>query len=136
MSGFDEPQKIVAGGQMMTMGLLDRLTFQEKITGLKDIPRINERQLDDKMRDVLHQGLLAAASQNDPKAMMIAVDSLPAGPEKELYQKWLTPDGEQLSPEEEAMAAAPQGAPDDITTVLSQLTGQGQRGGIQTVSRV
>jgi hypothetical protein len=138
MSGFDEPQKIVAGGQMMTMGLLDRLTFQEKITGLKDIPRINERQLDDKMRDVLHQGLLAAASQNDPKAMMIAVDSLPAGPEKELYQKWLTPDGEQLSPEEEEMAGAgaPQGAPADITTVLSQLTGQGQRGGIQTVSRV
>jgi hypothetical protein len=70
--------------------------------------------------------------------MMIAVDSLPAGPEKELYQKWLTPDGEQLSPEEEEMAGAgaPQGAPDDITTVLSQLTGQGQRGGIQTVSRV
>jgi hypothetical protein len=137
MSGLDEPGKLVAGGQAMTMGLIDSLSLQEKISGLDDIPRINERKIHDQMRAVLQQGLLAAASQNDPKAMMVAVDSLPEGAEKALYQKWLTPDGDEMSPEEEEMAGA--GAPPpsgDITTVLSQLTGSGARSGLQTVSRV
>jgi hypothetical protein len=137
MSGLDEPGKLVAGGQAMTMKLIDSLSLQEKISGLDDIPRINERKIHDQMRAVLQQGLLAAASQNDPKAMMVAVDSLPEGAEKALYQKWLTPDGDEMSPEEEEMAGA--GAPPpsgDITTVLSQLTGSGARSGLQTVSRV
>jgi hypothetical protein len=142
MSGLDEPAKLVAGGQALTMGLIDRLSLQQKISGLDDLVQINQRINADSMREILKQGLLAGAAANDPKAFMVAIEALPEGEEKELFKKFYTPDEPQMSPEQMAMAgmgapAAPAGPPPDITTVLSQLDQGGQtRGGIQTVARV
>lgn len=139
MAGFDDPQKIVAGGQLMTMGLIDRRSLQEKIDGLDDLSLINERIHDDNMRDVLNQSLLQAAAQGDQRALMLATEALPEGdPLKELATKYFTPNPPEMSEEEAAMVGgggAPE-QPTDITTVLSRLTGQGQQGGIQTVSEV
>lgn len=138
MAGFDDPQKIVAGGQLMTMKLIDRRSLQEKIDGLDDLTLINERIHDDNMRDVLGQALMQAAAQGDQRALMLATEALPEGdPLKTLATKYFRPEGDQVSEEEQAMiGGGPEEQPTDITTVLSRLTGQGQQSGIQTVSTV
>lgn len=137
MSGLDEPAKLVAGGQALAMDLIDPLTLQEKISGLDDLVRINQRVADSKMRKVLHEGLMAQAAAGDPRAFMVAIDALPEGEEKEMFKKYYTPQDPQMSEEEAAMAGVG-GGPEsnDITTVLSRLTGGGTEGGIQTVNRV
>lgn len=140
MAGFDEPQKIVAGGQLIQLGLVDRRTVQEKISGLDDLGLIDERIHDDRMRGSLYTALEQIAAQGDQRALMMSAEGLPAGdPLKELAMKFFTPQDPQMSEEEEAMVGqgGPQGGrPPDITTVLSQLSNSGTKGGIQTVSRV
>lgn len=140
MAGFDEPEKIVAGANMIQARLVDRLTVQEKISGLDDLSLINERIHDDNMREVLSRALMEAAAANDPRALMLAAEALPEGdPLKTLANKYFTPQEPQVSPEEQAMLQPPaqQGPPPDVTTVLSQLPSQGApKAGIQTVGRV
>jgi hypothetical protein len=138
MAGLDDPGKIVAGGQLMQMKLIDRLSLQEKISGLDDLSLINERIHDDNMRDVLGQALMQAAAQGDQRALMLATEALPAGdPLKTLATKYFTPNPPEMSEEEQAMIGGGQEEqPTDVTTVLSRLTGSGQQGGIQTVSTV
>lgn len=146
MSGFDEPQKIVAGGQLIQLGLVDRRTVQEKISGLDDLGLIAERIHDDNMRGALSTAIQQVAAQGDPRALMLAAEALPEGdPMKELAMKYFTPQGEEMSEEEQAQAGQPPegppvgpgGGPADITTVLSQLGQSGAiKGGLQTVSRV
>lgn len=138
MATFDEPSKIVAGGQLLQMGLIDRRTFQEKIQGLDDLTLIDERRHDDQMEQILFQSLTQLAAQGDQRALMLAIEELPDGhPMKKTLQKFFTPEEPQMTDEEAALAQpAAQGPPPDITTVLSRLTQGGQaQGGIQTVSR-
>jgi hypothetical protein len=138
MAGFDDPQKIVAGGQLLQMGLIDRLSLQEKIDGLDDLTLVNERRHVDLMEDILSQSLNQLAGQGDQRALMLAIEELPAGhPMKKTLTKYFRPEGEQVSEEEQAMIGGGQEEqPTDVTTVLSRLTGSGQQGGIQTVSTV
>jgi hypothetical protein len=137
MSGFDEPGKIVAGLQLIQGKIIDRYTMQEKMAGLNELSQINERIADDESREMLMQGLAFAAQNGDPKAHMALIEFLPEGDLKEKMKKFYTPQDPQMTPEEEAMAGIPGGgAPpesNDITTVLSRLTGSGSEGGVQTV---
>jgi hypothetical protein len=138
MAGFDDPQKIVAGGQLLQMGLIDRVSLQEKIDGLDDLTLVNERRHVDLMEDILSQSLNQLAASGDQRALMLAIEELPAGhPMKETLTKYFAPGEPELSEEEQAMIGGGQPEqPTDITTVLSRLTGSGQQGGIQTVSTV
>jgi len=141
MSGLEEPQKIIVGGQMIQLNLIDTRTLREQIAGLDNLTQIEERINDDRFLEVLHQGLLAGAAQNDPRAFMVSIEALPAGELKTLFQKYYTVEEPQMSEEELALAgmgqpSAPQGPPPDVTTVLQQLSTSGAKAGLQTVGRV
>lgn len=139
MAGWDDPQKIVGGLQMISAKVLDRETFQKNIDGLENnLTEINERIADYDAREALMQALVAAAQQGDPKAHMALIEMLPASDLKTALQKFYTPQDPQMSEEEAAMAGIgpPGGGQDPVTTILSRLTGAGSQGGVQTVARV
>jgi hypothetical protein len=135
MSGFDEPQKIVAGLQLIQGKLVDRRTVREKMSGLDELSLIEGRVQEDDAREYLMQGLAFAAQNGDPKAHMALIEFLPEGDLKQNMRHFYTPQDPQMTPEEEAMAGGGglQEPPGDITTVLSRLTGSGSEGGVQTV---
>lgn len=137
MSGLDDPQKIVAGGQLIDLGLMDRLTLAEKVHGLDDLPLIAERRRNDLMEDILSQSLMGLAGQGDQRALMLAIEELPDGhPMKETLTKYFRPEGEQPTEEEQAMLGQGEEQPQDVETVLRRLTAGGDvQGGLQTVSR-
>ena len=43
MAGFDEPQKIVTGLQLLQAGVIDTETLQDNIDGLENIQKVQER---------------------------------------------------------------------------------------------
>ena len=43
MAGYDEPQKIVTGLQLLSSGVIDTQTLQENLDGLDNVVRVNER---------------------------------------------------------------------------------------------
>lgn len=156
-AGWDDNATIVAGIQMLSAKAISRLDFQENIHGLENLTQVNERILQDDMREALVQGLIAEAAaeaqmvaQGGPasgRAIMAMIEMLPAGTLKDRLQKYYTPEGDELSPEEEAMMEPPGdpmadllggGAPPDVATVMSRLTGAGPSpaAGVQTVGRL
>lgn len=153
-AGWDEPAKIVTGLQLMDAEVLDLETVQENLDGIDSITRIQERnrarRAEQAMLAMLEQ---AAADPTDPQAQAkarLALRDIKKSPDRfdQIIDKWFSPEGEEVSPEEEQfMAAQAQAAgggpggmptsPEDITTVLSRLEmGGGVEGGIQRVGRL
>ena len=103
MAGFDEPQKIVTGLQLLQAGVIDVETLQDNIDGLDNISNVQERIRKNKAEGVLFDSILARSAQGDPAATMaaIAIYEYPNAL-SEIMREFYTPQEPQMSPEEEA----------------------------------
>lgn len=146
MAGWDEPQKIVTGLQLLQAGALDLETFQENLSGLEDVNLIRERNRRDGAEQQLVGALAMRAQQGDPQAMAILVE-IYRRPDQmdELLAEFFAPQQEEMVDPLAALMAEmggggggmPGEVPPPVTTVLSQLdAGGGVDGGIQTVGRL
>ena len=104
MAGFDEPQKIVTGLQLLQAGVIDVETLQDNIDGLENIAKVQERIRKNKAEQVLFDSILARSAQGDPSATMaaIAIYEFPSAI-TDIMKQFYTPQEPQMSPEEEAM---------------------------------
>lgn len=152
MAGWDEPQKIVTGLQLIQGGVIDIETMQENLAGIDDANQIRERIRRDGAEQQLVGALAMRAQQGDPQATMALVEIYQSPDEiEDVLVKFFTPQEPQLSPEEMMMAmgmggmggggqppmTAEVGPPPSVTTVLSQLGAGGElEGGIQTASTI
>lgn len=146
MAGFDEPQKIVTGLQLLQGEIIDRETLQENLDGLDNLPVINERIRKEKAERVMFDRLLQMASTpGDPRqaqADMALVEIMDTGNMVVALRKFFTPQEPEMTPDEMALAnqAMPgpgPATPDAVATVLSRLEmGGDAAGGIQTVGRL
>lgn len=104
MAGFDEPQKIVTGLQLLQAGVIDVETLQDNIDGLENIAKVQERIRKNKAEQVLFDSILARSAQGDPAATMaaIAIYEYPSAI-TDILKQFYTPQEPQMSPEEEAM---------------------------------
>ena len=104
MAGFDEPQKIVTGLQLLQAGVIDVETLQDNIDGLENIAKVQERIRKNKAEGVLFDSILARSAQGDAQATMaaIAIYEYPSSI-TEIMKQFYTPQEPQMSPEEEAM---------------------------------
>ncbi len=104
MAGFDEPQKIVTGLQLLQAGVIDVETLQDNIDGLENIAKVQERIRKNKAENVLFESVLARSAEGDPAATMavIAVYENPNGM-TEILKQFYTPEEPQLSPEQMAI---------------------------------
>ena len=146
MAGWDEPEKIVTGLQLLQAEILDVETIQENMDGLENIGRINQRVRKRKTEDRLYDLLSQKAAEGDARAEMALVE-IYQDPDnmEEVLAKFYTPEEPEMSPEEQAMAAgmAPGGpppelggAPPAVSTVLSRIMGGQTDMGAQTVGRL
>jgi len=123
MAGFDEPQKIVTGLQLLQAGVIDTETLQDNIDGLENIQKVQERIRKNKAEGVLFDSILARSAQGDPSATMAAI-AIYENPNAitDIMKQFYTPEEPQLSPEQEAMiggqALPPQGPPPSIAQAL------------------
>jgi hypothetical protein len=104
MAGFDEPQKIVTGLQLLQAGVIDVETLQDNIDGLENIQKVQERIRKNKAENVLFDALLQRSAQGDAQATMaaIAVYENPAAI-LEIFRQFYTPEEPQMTPEQMAM---------------------------------
>ena len=116
MAGFDEPQKIVTGLQLLQAGVIDTETLQDNIDGLDNIAKVQERIRKNKAEAVLFESVLARSAQGDMAATQ-AVIAIYEYPQEmtEILKMFYTPQEPQMSPEEEAM-------------IQQQMMMQGQQG--------
>jgi len=137
MAGFDEPQKIITGLQLKQQGIIDKQTLQENMDGLDNISQINSRINAERAENVLFESLMAQAAQGNPKATMAAIE-IKKNPQNmnSILEKFYTPEGDDMTPEEAALAQAGQqqagpqaGPPPGFQQVLAQVASQ--RGGVQ-----
>lgn len=151
MAGWDEPEKIVTGLQLLQAEILDVETIQENMDGLENISRINQRVRRRKTEDRLYDILSQKAAEGDVKAEMALVE-IYANPDdmEKVLKKFYTPEDPEMSPEEQMMAAgmgapgmgpggpAPDigGPPPAVATVLSRIMGGQTDMGAQTVGRI
>src|SRR6056300_1763434 len=130
MAGFDEPQKIITGLQLKQQGIIDTQTLQENMDGLDNITQIQQRINSERAENVLFESLMAQAAQGNPKATMAAIE-IKKNPQNisKILEKFYTAEGDEMSPEEEALAAGPQqqpqGPPPGLQQVLAQVAAQG-----------
>jgi len=145
MASWDEPSKIVGGLQLMQAEALDVETFQENLTGLDNIPKINERIGKKKGSERLLELLTQEALQGNPQAKAALVELTLQGDVDKVVAKYFRPEDVQPTPEELQAAQGqgelpPQGdtgqPPPPVTTVLSQLGTGGTEAGVQTVGRL
>ena len=104
MAGFDEPQKIVTGLQLLQAGVIDVETLQDNIDGLENIAKVQERIRKNKAEQVLFDSILARSAQGDAQATMaaIAIYEYPSAI-TDIMKQFYTPEEPQMSPEQEAM---------------------------------
>jgi len=104
MAGFDEPQKIVTGLQLLQAGVIDVETLQDNIDGLENIAKVQERIRKNKAENVLFDSILARSAQGDIAATMaaIAIYEYPAAI-TEIMKQFYTPEEPQMTPEQEMM---------------------------------
>ena len=128
MAGYDEPQKIVTGLQLLQAGIIDKQTLQENLDGLDNLVRVNDRILKEKADNVLFDTLLAQAQQGDPKATM-AVVQIRKNPDdmQNILDKFFTAEKPEIpQPEQELLGGSslpPQGPPPGIAELLGGLGG-------------
>ena len=104
MAGFDEPQKIVTGLQLLQAGVIDVETLQDNIDGLENIAKVQERIRKNKAEGVLFDSILARSSQGDMAATMAAI-AIYEYPQEitEILKQFYTPEEPQMTPEQQAM---------------------------------
>ena len=104
MASFDAPNKIITGLQLLQAGIIDKETFQQEMDGLENLSQINERIVKEKTEDILYQTLLQQ-SQSGDKAAMMAVVEIYNNPKDIgiILEKYFTAQGEEPSPEEQAV---------------------------------
>jgi len=104
MAGFDEPQKIVTGLQLLQAGVIDVETLQDNIDGLENIAKVQERIRKSKAEQVLFDSILARSAQGDSAATMaaIAIYEYPSAI-TDIMKQFYTPQEPQMTPEQEAM---------------------------------
>ena len=128
MAGYDEPQKIVTGLQLLQAGIIDTQTLQENLDGLDNIVRVNERITKEKAEKVLFDSLLAQAQQGDAKATM-AVIQIRKNPDdmSTILDKFYTAEDPQIPEQEQELLGGaslpPQGAPPGIAQFLQSMGG-------------
>jgi hypothetical protein len=104
MAGFDEPQKIVTGLQLLQAGVIDTETLQDNIDGLENIQKVQERIRKNKAEGVLFDSILARSAQGDPQATMAAI-AIYEQPNAitDIMKQFYTPEEPGMTPEQEAM---------------------------------
>tara|TARA_R110002072_G_scaffold23164_8_gene80403 strand:- start:1550 stop:3337 length:1788 start_codon:yes stop_codon:yes gene_type:complete len=104
MAGFDEPQKIVTGLQLLQAGVIDTETLQDNIDGLENIQKVQERIRKNKAESVLFDSILARSAQGDPSATMAAI-AIYEQPNAitDIMKQFYTPEEPGMTPEQEAM---------------------------------
>ena len=128
MAGYDEPQKIVTGLQLLQAGIIDTQTLQENLDGLDNIVRVNERITKEKAEKVLFDSLLAQAQQGDAKATM-AVIQIRKNPDdmSTILDKFYTAEDPEIPEQEQELLGGatlpPQGAPPGIAQLLQGMGG-------------
>ncbi len=129
MAGYDEPQKIVTGLQLLQAGIIDTQTLQENLDGLDNIVRVNERITREKADKVLFDTLLTLSQQGDQRATMAIVEIRKnPGDVENILDKFFTPQEPQMTEEEisfvgEQAGPAPQGPPPGIAQMLAGMGG-------------
>ncbi|MDX1744488.1 MAG: hypothetical protein R3324_01005 [Halobacteriales archaeon] len=150
MAGWDEPQKIVTGLQLLQAGVIDLETMQENLDGLDNQTRVNDRRrrqrAEDAMLAMLEQAVADPSVPPQEKAVAkLALRDIKKNPEKfdEIIDKWFTPDEPEVSEDESGFVEGPpqnpfgDGPPPDVQTVLSRLEQGGDiAGGVQTVGQL
>jgi len=128
MAGYDEPQKIVTGLQLLQAGIIDTQTLQENLDGLDNLVRVNERITKEKAEKVLFDSLLAQAQQGDPKATM-AVIQIRKNPDdmQSILDKFYTAEQPEIPQAEQDLLGGatlpPQGPPPGIAQLLQGMGG-------------
>ena len=128
MAGYDEPQKIVTGLQLLQAGIIDTQTLQENLDGLDNLTTVNSRITKEKADNILFDTLLAQAQQGDPKATM-AVVQIRKNPTdmQNILDKFFTAEEPEIpNAEQELLGGAslpPQGAPPGIAQLLQGMGG-------------
>jgi len=124
MASWDEPTKIVGGLQLLSAGVIDLSTFRENLSGLDNIPRIEERRRKDQAENVLFEGLMARAQQGDPAAEQLAFEVWRSGDVKEAFEA-LYKAQEEEQPQQPQLGG---GGPPDLDQVLEMMAGGGAGG--------
>ena len=126
MAGYDEPQKIVTGLQLLQAGIIDTQTLQENLDGLDNLSMVNSRITKEKADKVLFDTLLAQAQQGNPKATM-AVVQIRKNPDnmQGILDKFFTAEEPEIPVAEQELlggeALPPQGPPPGIQQFLAGL---------------
>ena len=128
MAGYDEPQKIVTGLQLLQAGIIDTQTLQENLDGLDNLTTVNSRITKEKADKILFDTLLAQAQQGDPKATM-AVVQIRKNPDdmQNILDKFFTAEEPEIPTAEQELlggqALPPQGPPPGIAQLLQGMGG-------------
>ena len=128
MAGYDEPQKIVTGLQLLQAGIIDTQTLQENLDGLDNLANVNSRITKEKADKVLFDTLLAQAQQGDTKATM-AVVQIRKNPDEmqNILDKFFTAEEPEIPVAEQELLGGgslpPQGPPPGIQQLLQGLGG-------------
>ena len=128
MAGYDEPQKIVTGLQLLQAGIIDTQTLQENLDGLDNLTTVNSRITKEKADKILFDTLLAQAQQGDPKATM-AVVQIRKNPDdmQNILDKFFTAEEPEIPNAEQELLGGgslpPQGPPPGIQQLLQGLGG-------------
>ena len=128
MAGYDEPQKIVTGLQLLQAGIIDTQTLQENLDGLDNLSMVNNRITKEKADKVLFDSLLAQAQQGDPKATM-AVIQIRKTPDnmQSILDKFYTAEQPEIPEQEQELLGGatlpPQGPPPGIAQLLQGMGG-------------
>ncbi len=128
MAGYDEPQKIVTGLQLLQAGIIDTQTLQENLDGLDNLANVNSRITKEKADKVLFDTLLAQAQQGDTKATM-AVVQIRKNPDnmQGILDKFFTAEEPEIPVAEQELLGGetlpPQGPPPGIAQLLQGLGG-------------
>jgi len=131
MAGFDEPQKIITGLQLLQAGIIDRQTMQEEMDGLQDLTKINDRITKERAERVLFESLLARSQQGDAQAIS-AISEIYRNPNRidNILETFFVEEAQQQ--QQQQVAQAQQGAvqgqgPTNIQDVFAQIAA-GQSG--------
>jgi hypothetical protein len=128
MAGYDEPQKIVTGLQLLQAGIIDTQTLQENLDGLDNLTTVNSRITKEKADKILFDTLLAQAQQGDPKATM-AVVQIRKNPDdmQNILDKFFTAEEPEIPTAEQELLGGqtlpPQGPPPGIAQLLQGMGG-------------
>jgi hypothetical protein len=128
MAGYDEPQKIVTGLQLLQAGIIDTQTLQENLDGLDNLSVVNSRITKEKADKVLFDTLLAQAQQGDTKATM-AVVQIRKNPDnmQNILDKFFTAEEPEIPVAEQELLGGgsqpPQGPPPGIAQLLQGIGG-------------